>query len=241
MVLARGPGRAPLYAQIRDALRARFQSGEFSSGGMIPPEVELQQEFKVSRQTVRQALNALAVEGLVVRSRGRGTFLLQRRIEEPLPQLLSFTEEMRIRGATPSTRRAVVSWIVPSPVVREALRVANGERVLRVERVRCADHVPLVVLVSHLPAWVGLSGKEDFSGSLYEMLQSHVGIKFGKAFQFIEAQQAAAALARSLEVRRGSPILVLRRTLFADDGRPIEYVEGFYRADRYRYSIWLEP
>lgn len=241
VVLTRHGGTAPLYAQIRDALRTRIQSGEFPPGGMIPAEVDLQRTFQVSRQTVRQALDALVVEGRLVRSRGKGTFVLQRRVEEPLPKLLSFTQEMRRRGARPSTRDVRVSWVRASAAVCEALRLDPDDRILRIERIRCADGVPMAVTISHLPRWVGLTGQEDFTGSLYEVLQSAAGWKFGKAFQFIEAEQATSSLARALGLRRGSPVLVLRRTLFADDGRPIEYVEGFYRADRYRYSIWLEP
>lgn len=241
VVLERRPGAAPLYAQIRDTLRAMIQAGEFRPGGMIPPEVGLQRMFRVSRQTVRQALDALAAEGHLVRSRGKGTFVLQHRIEEPLPKLLSFTQEMRNRGTVPSTRSVKVSWVAPTPVVRQALHTSAGERVLRIERVRCADGAPIALTVSHLPRWVGLSGREDFSGSLYELLQNRAGLKFAKAFQYIEADRATPVLSRALEVVRGAPILVLRRTLYADDGRSIEYVEGFYRADRYHYSIWLEP
>lgn len=240
-LLVRTAGTPPLYAQIRDALRARIQAGEYGPRGMIPAEAELAREFKVSRQTVRQALSALVAEGHLVRSRGKGTFLLQHRIEEPLPKLLSFTQEMRSRGLTPSVRQVKTAWVMPNLAVREALQVPPGERVLRIERVRCADGSPLAVTESYLPRWVGLTGREDFSGSLYELLQYHVGLKFAKAFQYIEAARASAAVARALGIARGSPLLVLRRTLYADDGRPMEYVEGFYRADRYRYSIWLEP
>ena len=239
--LVRRGGAAPLYAQIRDALRAKIQSEEFPPGGMIPPEVELQRAFQVSRHTVRQALDALVAEGHLVRSRGKGTFVLQRRIDEPLPKLLSFTQEMHRRGARPSARDVKVSWVRPSSALCEGLQVTPEDRILRIERTRCADGAPIAVTISHLPRWVGLTGQEDFSGSLYEVLQSHAGLKFGKAFQFIEAEPAGSSLARALGVRRGTPVLVLRRTLFADDGRTIEYVEGFYRADRYRYSIWLEP
>ncbi|MGH2670467.1 MAG: GntR family transcriptional regulator, partial [bacterium] len=149
VILERRAGTAPLYAQIRDALRAKILSGEFSPGGMIPAEVELQRLFKVSRQTVRQALNTLAAEGHLVRSRGKGTFLLQRRIEEPLPKLLSFTQEMRNRGAEPSARAIRTAWVAPSPTVREALQIGSGDRVLRIERVRCADGVPIAVTMSH--------------------------------------------------------------------------------------------
>ncbi|MDQ7843536.1 MAG: GntR family transcriptional regulator [Armatimonadota bacterium] len=238
--LVRRAGTAPLYAQIRDLLRQKIQSGEFPPGTMIPAETELQRLFHVSRHTMRQALTALVEEGHLVRSRGRGTFVLQRRLEEPLPKLLSFTQEMRLRGAQPSTRVVKVAWVPPPPVVQEALHVAGGERVLRIERVRYADGAPIAVTFSHLPRWIGLTGREDFSGSLYEML-TEAGVKFAKAFQYIEAGRAGSRLARELNVPRGSPVLVLRRTLFADDGRAAEYVEGFYRADRYRYSIWLEP
>ncbi len=239
--LVRHGGAAPLYSQIREAIRAKIQSGELSPGAPIPTEVELQRIFNVSRQTVRQAVEALVTEGYLVRSRGKGTFVLQRRIEEPLPKLVSFTQEMRSRGAEPSTRSAVASWVEPGPAVREALRVESGEQVLKIERVRCADGAVIVVLASYLPRWVGLTGHEDFTGSLYDLFQYRLGLKFAKAFQYIEAEQATTALARALEVSPRSPVLVLRRTLFAEDGRPIESVEGFYRADRYRYSIWLEP
>lgn len=241
VVLARSAGTAPLYAQIRDALRVRIQAGEFSPGGMIPAEAELVRVFRVSRQTVRQALHALVAEGYLVRSRGKGTFVLQHRIEEPLPKLLSFTQEMRSRGLTPSTRRAKTAWVPPSPAMREALQIEGKDRVLKIKRVRCADGIPLAVTESYLPRWIGLTGREDFSGSLYEILLHQAGLKFAKAFQYIEAARASAAVARALEIPRGSPVLILRRTLYADDGRPIEYVEGFYHADRYRYSIWLEP
>lgn len=241
VVLVRRAGTAPLYAQIRDALRAKIQAAEFGPGGLFPTEAELQRVFQVSRSTVRQALTALVAEGHLVRSRGKGTFVVQRRIDEPLPKLLSFTQEIRRRGAVPSVRDVKTSWVRPLRAVHEALRLNSEDRVLRVERVRCADDSPVAVTVSLLPRWVGLSGREDFTGSLYELLQARGGLKFGKAFQYIEAERATPALARALEIPRGSPLLVLRRTLFADDGRPIEYVEGFYRADRYRYSIWLEP
>ncbi len=239
--LVRHGGAAPLYAQIREAIRSKIQSGEMRPGAPIPPEVELQRIFNVSRQTVRQAVDALVSEGYLVRSRGKGTFVLQRRIEEPLPKLVSFTSEMRSRGAEPSTRSAAASWIEPPPAVREALRVEAGEQVLKIERLRCADGAPIVVLMSYVPRWAGLTGGEDFTGSLYETFQYRLGLKFAKAFQYIEAERTTPALARALEVPPRSPVLVLRRTLFAEDGRPIEYVEGFYRADRYRYSIWLEP
>lgn len=239
--LVRHGGAAPLYSQIREAIRTKIQSGELSPGAPIPTELELQRIFNVSRQTVRQAVEALVTEGYLVRSRGKGTFVLQRRLEEPLPKLVSFTQEMRSRGAEPSTRSASASWVEPGRAVREALQVEAGERVLKIERVRCADGAPIVVLISYLPRWVGLTGQEEFTGSLYELLQYRLGFKFAKAFQYIEAERSTPALARALEVSPRSPVLVLRRTLFAEDGRPIEYVEGFYRADRYRYSIWLEP
>lgn len=239
--LVRRGGAAPLYAQIRDAIRSAIQAGELAPGAPIPTEAELQHTFNVSRQTVRQAVETLVTEGYLVRSRGRGTFVLHRRIEEPLPKLVSFTQEMRSRGAEPSTRSASAAWVTPGPQAREALRVDDNEQVLKVERVRCADGTPLVVLKSYLPRWVGLTGHEDLTGSLYELFQHRLGLKFGKAFQYIEAEQASSSLARSLEVPPRSPVLVLRRTLYAEDGRPIEYVEGLYRADRYRYSIWLEP
>lgn len=231
----------PLYYQVREDIRRRIETGEWRPGNPIPSESELQSMYGVSRATIRQALIEIVREGLLIRKQGRGTFVAPQKIAEMLPRLVSFTEEMKRRGLTPSTRRTKVDILPKAPKrVQEALGTPPDETFLRIERVRCADGRPIVLLVSYLPGSLGIDPAEDFSGSLYELLEVKYSIRLGEALQVIEAGVADETLAEQLEIDEGDPILVIRRSTFSRSKAPVEYVEGFYAAERYRYSIRLE-
>ncbi len=231
----------PLYYQVREDIRRRIEAGEWPPGSTIPSEPELQEIYGVSRATIRQALSELVMEGLLIRKQGKGTFVAPPKIVEPLPRLLSFTEEMRAVGLEPSTRSTKVEVVqTPPRRARETLRLSADEPFLRIERVRCANGQPVVLLVSYLPVSLGVDPREDFSGSLYELLEGKYGIRLGEAVQIIEAGVADEHTAAELGIEEGEPVLIIRRGTFAKDGRAVEYVEGFYPADRYRYRIRLE-
>lgn len=231
----------PLYYRVRETLRDRIEAGEWKPGDLIPPESKLLEAFGVSRATIRQALLDLVRDGLLVRKQGRGTFVAVRKIAEPLPRLVSFSEEMIREGLVPSTRAIKVERVREAPRrVVEALRVSPADEFLRLERVRCADGQPIVLLVSYLPASLGIDPNEDFSSSLYALLEGKYAIELGEALQIIEAGAADDHVAAQLEIAEGDPVLIIRRGLFARDERPVEYVEGFYPADRYHYTVRLQ-
>src|SRR5512134_2273115 len=104
--IARNHSAVPLYVRVREAIRDRIAAGEWKPGDLIPAESKLLDVFAVSRATIRQALLELVREGLLVRKQGRGTFVATRKIVERLPQLVSFSEEMRREGLRASTRSA---------------------------------------------------------------------------------------------------------------------------------------
>jgi GntR family transcriptional regulator len=238
--LARHDSAIPLYVRLREAIRERIAAGEWKPGDLIPSETKLLDTFPVSRATIRQALLELVREGLLLRKQGRGTFVATRKIAERLPQLASFSEEMRRGGLRASTRSVKVEVGPAPPRVTEGLRVPPGDAFVRLERVRCADGRPIVLLVSYLPLALGIDPDEDFSGSLYALLEGKYGIELGEALQVIEAGAADTHVAAQLDVEPGDPILIIRRGVFTRDERPVEYVEGFYPGDRYRYTVRLD-
>jgi GntR family transcriptional regulator, N-acetylglucosamine utilization regulator len=238
--IAQHHSAVPLYVRVREAIRDRIAAGEWKPGDLIPAESKLLDVFAVSRATIRQALLELVREGLLVRKQGRGTFVATRKIVERLPQLVSFSEEMRREGLRASTRSAKVEVVEAPPRVAAALHVSPADTFIRLERVRCADGQPIVLLVSYVPTALGVDPDEDFSGSLYALLEDKYGIEFGEALQVIEAGAADKDVAAQLDVEQGDPILIIRRGVFTRDGRALEYVEGFYPADRYRYTVRLD-
>src|SRR5258708_7877086 len=109
----KGIGQA-LYAQGQEHILERIRSGVWKEGDLIPTEMALVQQFGVARMTVRQALDRLIREGLLVRVRGRGTFVARPKIERELTRMHSFSDDMRARGMVPSSR-LLGREVVPAP------------------------------------------------------------------------------------------------------------------------------
>lgn len=199
--------------------------------------------FGVSRITVRAALGALVHQGLVERTPGRGTFVLHAAVEQPANRLAGFHEDMRKRGLVPSARTSRVDFETALPEVLSRLGVED-ERVVVIERLLLADDEPMAFQQTFLPTWV-LGEGEMFSAadldtkSLYDLLEDRTASRPERAEETIEATSASEDLARTLDVEVGSPLLKARRLCFDRSHRPVEFVDIWYRADRYRYGVEL--
>jgi GntR family transcriptional regulator len=207
-------------------------------GDLLTTDERVQEEFGVSRATARKAIDELADEGLVERITGKGTFVSAPRLRVPLPTMLSFTEEMLRRGLKPSSRVISVSWESPSERAHQALDILDGAKVLRLERIRFADGGPILHSVDELTEAIGIGPDEDFSGSLYTLIETH-GVQLGECQNIIEAAITDRRLSQMLKVKIGSPILSVRRTTYDVKGRPILYEDSACRGDLYSYALRL--
>jgi GntR family transcriptional regulator len=227
--------RLPLYQQLYEVLEARIRSGEWKPGDMIPAETELISRYEVSRITVRKVLDMLVTEGLLVRQRGRGSFVSQPKLEHGTTRIVSFTDDMRQRGLTPGTK-IIFKGLVPAPrAIAQALSVPEGEELARIDRLRLADGVPMCVEESflihrYLP---GILRHDLARNSLREIKQASYGIRWSRARQTIQAVPAAAEIARLLSIRSGAPLLYFERVTYSQDAVAVEYLKIYYRADRY--------
>lgn len=237
------PSPAPLWFQIAERLRTSIAAGEFKPGEALPSEAEINAAFKVSRTTARASLDRLRQEGLIRRQSGRGSIVLRPRVEQPVNQLASFSEDMRRRGLRASYATFSAGFQETSAVAASALALTPGTQAFRIHRLLLADDEPMGMSESWLAPPV-LNGRaptpdELDSGSLYAWLAQHCGTRIAGAQEYIEAAVADADMARRLDVLPGFPLLVARRRSRAEDGSPIEYAVMHYRADRYRFSIDL--
>jgi GntR family transcriptional regulator len=226
----------PLYYQLKEIVLEKIESGEWGEGQLVASENDLQKTYGVSRATVRRTMELLVNEGFLEKRRGKGTIVKKPKIEENLPVLKSFTEEMKGRDA--SKRVITAQYIKPPPKIREILSVFPDEQVFYLKRLMIVDGSPLGILTSHIPGRYKLSLEEDYSKSLYQVLEKN-GIRLWEANQIIEASMSTKEEISLLGLKTSFPTLVIKRVVYSVGGDPVEYVKGVYHADRYRYHLKL--
>lgn len=233
----------PLYFQLQEILRKQIGAGEYKPGDLIPSEKELQERFGVSRITVRNAINGLVFEDLLVKKQGHGTMVALPRIVEDFSRLKSFTEKMRDLGTDPDrieTRVLRAKRISASERIGGHLKIPVSDTLIYIKRLRLIDGEPVAVFESYIRAELGIGEDEDFTRSIYEIFEKDHKLKIIGAEKSIEASCAQGEEAALLHLQEGDSTLIIRHTTFAEGNLPIEYAEGVYRADRYKYVVRLK-
>lgn len=227
--------KLPIYHQLYEILRANIVRGEWQPGDMLPSEPELIEHYRVSRITVRQALEALVNEGLIYRQQGRGTFVARPTVAHGLVRIVSFTQDMRQRGFEPGTRVLTAGLVPAPPKIAEQLNLEPGQELVHLERLRLANGEPMSVEVSYLVHryCLGILRGDYATTSLREALEHTCGLRLVRARQVIRASLASDRMARLLAVAPRSALLFIERVSYSQQGLPVEFLRIYYRADRY--------
>lgn len=227
----------PVYIQIHDQIKEGIEKGEWQIGDRLPSERELAVTFGVSRMTLRQAIQTLADEGILERKIGSGTYVARKKVQEKMTGTTSFTEIMLSQNRKPSSK--TISYFVtqPSSSEFEKLQLQEGDMILRMERIRYADDVPICFEVASIPySLVENYSKREITESFYKTLEEK-GEKIGHANQTISAMLASEQIAEYLQVKRGDAILRMRQLSFLEDQRPFEYVRTQYVGNRFEFYL----
>jgi DNA-binding GntR family transcriptional regulator len=228
----------PLYYQLSQQLERAIRSGELKPGDRIETEVELAQRYGLSRPTVRQAIQELVNQGLLVRRRGVGTQVVHAKMHRQV-ELTSLHDYLDQASHQPNTRVLTHEQVPADGTVAEALNVAEGEHVLYLRRVRLAGPEPLALMNNWLPADLDVMSDDALAQrGLYDLLRS-AGVQMRVANQRIGARAATREEARLLAVKVGSPVLTMQRTTFDVAGRAFEYADHAYRSDAYSFETTL--
>ena len=231
----------PLYFQLQEILRRKILDGEYNPGDLIPSEKELQNRYGVSRITVRNAINGLVIDDLLIKKQGRGTMVaFPRMLEEGSSTLQSFTEKMEQQGLKISPEALAVVRIPATERITEHIHIGEGEEIIYSKRLRKVDGEPIALFENYISAGTGVTEKDDFSGSIFTLLEKKYDIKISGSEKVIEAGIARNEDAAFLNISAGDPVLIIRYTTFDADNNCIEYAEGIYRADRYKYMVRLK-
>ncbi len=232
----------PLYHQIFLILRGQILDGKLTSGMQVPGEEDLARQFNVSRITARRALAELAAEGLVTRGRGRGTHVTHRNEPPPVRGAVEgLLENLVAMGLKTQVALIEFGFEPAAPDVAAALQVKPGEEVQRAVRVRSLDVGPFSHLTTYVPADIGRKfGRKELEKEPLLALLERSGVVIGGADQTIAATLADARVAPLLKTVVGAPLVRIGRVVHDSDGRPVEYIIGLYRPDRYQFRMSLD-
>lgn len=231
----------PLYFQLQEIIRKKIMDHIFNPGDIIPTEKELEKIYNVSRITVRNAINGLVFEDLLIKKQGKGTIVAFPKMQEDgNTALQSFTEKMKKQGKITSTEVLNVLRIPATDRLLEHLDINLDEQIIYAKRLRKVDGEPIALFENYISTRTGVSEKEDFSGSVFELLENKYGIKIFSSDKVIEAGLANKEDADFLKISAGDPVLIIRYTTYDDNNNRIEYSEGVYRADKYKYMVRLK-
>lgn len=226
----------PLHSQVEKVLRKLIGQASYKNGKPLPKEVELANRFGVSRNTVRQATNKLENEGLITRKKGVGTFVTAHGLSTQLNHWHSFTMEMMEKGIDFANLEVSTSWIKADEKRAHFFRIRKGTKILVLKRLRAVEGEPVVYFESCFHPRIGLKEEDDFSLPLYQLLEDKFGVVVVRSNEHIRAQ-LAGTIAKKLKIDSHDPVLVRERFVFDPGDRPVEYNIGFYRADKFTYSI----
>lgn len=228
----------PVYIQIHDQIKQNIEENIWGIGDRLPSERELAVQFGVSRMTLRQAIQTLAEEGILDRKIGSGTYVARQKVQEKMSGTTSFTEIMQSQGRVPSSKAVSYFIASPSSSEMEKLKLGSDEHILRMERIRYADDVPICFEVASIPEkFVDSFSKEEIISSLYKTLAEKGQRKIGSANQTISAMLASEQIAEYLQIKRGEAILRMRQISYFDDGTPFEYVRTQYVGNRFEFFL----
>jgi GntR family transcriptional regulator len=229
----------PMYFQIQTQLLEKIKTKQLIPGDMLPSEEDLARICGVSRMTSRQALQSLTRQGFAYREKGRGTFVLQPKVENDIMHLRGFSTEMKALGLKSSSRLLVFETITASPEIASRLKIETGQPVAHLHRVRAADGVPVAIEEVWLSKqkFPGIEKFDFLRHSLYETLHEKYGLRISAADEVFEARPASRQEATLLDIAPKSSLLVISRTLLDVEGNPVETALSLYRGDRYRAVI----
>lgn len=229
----------PLYAQIKEAIRAKIIDGTYVAHQRLPSESEMISAFGVSRITVRQAMNDLQKEGLLFKVHGKGTFVALPNVSQELTHLQGFGEAMRLLGHETYSEVFGLGTVTGSATACAKLGLREGERVTEIRRVRYLNREPVSIDYSWLRRDIGarLTEQNLREKDLFSLLENELGQPLHSADVEIDATSAGADIAERLRVPPHSPILRLERLTYASPDKPLVFEYLHYKAESFKYRL----
>lgn len=232
----------PLYHQLKEILRESVDNGNWNTGDKVPSENQLMDEYGVSRNTVKKAIEELVQDGVLYRIQGKGTFVSKPKFQQPLMGFYSFSKVLKEHGMNPKDIILDIREVKPTAKIKEGLQMISDECVIELKRLRCANNEPIILESSFftkktVPDMAKLN--EIGPVSLYDLLEQQFNVVITRAKEAFEPVLIRADESEHLQTKEGLPALLLERTAFDKEGNPVEFCRLIVRGDRCRFYTEL--
>lgn len=228
----------PFHLQVKEILKKEIFADAYVH--KIPSERELMDRFRVSRTTIREAVNHLVNEGLLEKLHGKGTFITKRKpIQEWLHTLNSLTETLERFGMTPGSKLLLSKRVTEPDHIRKHL---NSETFHLIKRLRTADGIPIAIERHYVPIPLGeqLNTFDLDSVTIYDVMEKDLGINMYEAEQIITCKQIDDEDATHLNIGRNTNVLYVDRIIRNLDGEIIEYYTSVVKPGMYEFRLKMK-
>lgn len=235
------PKHTTLTSATVDSLKSAIETGIFPYDTQLPPEEELIAMLGVSRTTLREALRTLEEFGLIVRRRGRGTFVCEKSIVKDLSTNFGITEMIRQAGMEPGSRDVSMRREGATVALASSLEVPEGSELFVIDRVRTANGKPAVWSLDYISADVveekTLQRVMSGDSSLYEFLYEKMNVGITRGSAQLHPILANATMVEKLRIRRGSPLMVITQTDYLANNQPVLYSIEYHLPDLFVFKV----
>ncbi|MGJ8538482.1 GntR family transcriptional regulator [Heyndrickxia coagulans] len=230
----------PLYLYFAEKFKQKILSGELRPGDQFPPEIKLAKKYGVARVTIRNAINVLVQEKLIIRLKGKGSFVAEPKIERELVNVASFTERMQSRGMRAGALCHEVKLIKADTGLSQQLHIDLGSEVVEIVRIRLTNDNPVAIEKSYLPRDLcpGIEKENLEDNSLYYILDSKYSLQPAHSSKTIELARATLDEAKLLHIPKGTPLFLIRATVFTQTNQVMEFVNTLFLGDKFRFQVY---
>lgn len=229
----------PLYKQLKDTLASDIRNAKYPRGSRMLSEQELEEKYNVSRITVRRAMSELCEEGLLIKKQGKGTFVTGNEISADMGKLLGFHDYMESHGKKVDSKVLEKSIIRIKPAIAREMMIEEDDDVFYMKRLMCTDGIPMMIDNCYIPLkrLPGFDEKFKDDDSIFRIMRSEYGIKFGKYYKVLKVKKANKDMAVLLDCPAGEPVFDLYKISYDNNGIPMHLSISYIKGENTSYKI----
>ncbi|MCI7187799.1 MAG: GntR family transcriptional regulator [Fusobacterium mortiferum] len=235
----------PLYSQLKDRIISAINNDELKYGEKIPTEIEIMEQYNVSRITVRRAIEELVEEGYLIKKQGKGTFVIKNKIERKLTysykntQPISFTKELELNNIIPSAQVIDLKIIDPIEEFNKMLNINLNDKLIYMKRLRLANNIPTAIEINYFSyTYFEELLNKNLTGSLYKILEEDFKVFPNKNLKLeLEVVKANDEQSKLLNIPISEPLFLFFGITADNNNNPIHIAKRYLIASKYKFSL----